>query len=220
MGIMLLCMTGVQAAFAGWTNATPAISTKTLNAIWGTSPSDVYAVGDTGTILHYNGTDWSAEPSNTTGQLLSIWGSSPANIYVVGNEETGVNRATLLRKKTIGTTWEFEEAVDYITQAPFDYNLTTVWGLSASKVYVSDEYGDPYVFDGTGWIKFEPVPPVGSYPLTGIWAVNSTTLFVTDQNSNDVSRYGKDGTNDWTYVSTECTGNLNEIWGISSTTYT
>ena len=215
MGIMLLCMTGVQAAFAGWTNATPPISTKTLNAIWGTSPSDVYAVGDTGTILHYNGTDWSAEPSNTTGQLLSIWGSSPANIYVVGNEETGVNRATLLRKKTIGTIWEFEEAVDYITQAPFDYNLTTVWGLSASKVYVSDVFGDPYVFDGTGWIKFEPVPPVGTYPLTGIWAVNSTTLFVTDQNSNGVRRYGKDGINDWTYDSTECTGNLNEIWGIS-----
>jgi PKD repeat protein len=133
----------------------------------------------------------------------------------VGNEETGVNRATLLRKKTIGTTWEFEEAVDYITQAPFDYNLTTVWGLSASKVYVSDVFGDPYVFDGTGWIKFEPVPPVGTYPLTGIWAVNSTTLFVTDQNSNGVRRYGKDGINDWTYDSTECTGNLNEIWGIS-----
>ena len=215
MGLTLLCLTGVQAAFAGWTSVTPAISTKTLYAVWGTSPSDVYAVGNNGTILHFNGTDWSADTSNTTGQLLSIWGSSPTNIYVVGNEETGVNRATLLRKKTSGTTWEFEEAVDATTQAPFDYNLTTVWGLSANNVYVSDEFGDPYVFDGMGWIKFEPVPPVGTYPLTGIWAVNSTTLFVTDQNSNGVRRYGKDGINDWTYDSTECTGNLNEIWGIS-----
>ena len=215
MGMTLLCLTGVQAAFAGWTNATPAISTKTLYAVWGTSPSDVYAVGDTGTILHYNGTDWSADTSNTTGQLHSIWGSSPTNIYVVGNEESGVNKATLLRKKTSGTTWEFEEAKDYTTGIFFDYNLTTVWGLSASKVYVADQYGDFYVFDGTGWIYFYPDPPVGSYYLTGIWAANSTNIFVTDLNSNDVSRYGKNGTNVWTYDSTECTGNLNEIWGIS-----
>ena len=108
MGMMILFLTGVQAAFAGWTSVAPAISTKTLYGVWGTSPSDVYAVGNTGTILHYNGTDWSAETSNTTGQLLSIWGSSPTNIYVVGREESGANKATLLRKKTSGTAWEFE----------------------------------------------------------------------------------------------------------------
>jgi PKD repeat protein len=216
MGIMLLCFTWEQVSFAGWSNATPAISTKTLYAVWGTSPSDVYAVGDTGTILHFNGTDWSAEASNTTGQLLSIWGASPTNIYVVGNEETGQNRATLLRKKAVGANWEFEEAVDYITQAPFDYNLTTVWGLSASKVYISDVYGDPYVFDGTGWIKIDPVPPVGSASITGIWAANSTNLFVTDSWSTDVSRYN--GT-DWAYLEAcpdiNPDDHLNEIVGFS-----
>jgi len=213
---MLLCLTGAQVAFAGWTSVTPAISTKTLYGVWGTSPSDVYAVGNTGTILHYNGTDWSAETSNTTGQLLSIWGSSPTNIYVVGREESGANKATLLRKKTSGTTWEFETAVDYITQAPFDYDLTAVGGFSASNVYVGDVYGDVYVFDGTGWIKIEPGPYVGSNPITGIWAVNSTNVFVTDEASTDVSRY--DGS-DWPYLEAcpdvNPDDHLNEILGFS-----
>ncbi len=216
MGMMLLCLTGVQAAFAGWTSVAPAISTKTLYAVWGTSPSDVYAVGNTGTILHFNGTDWSAETSNTTGQLLSIWGSSPTNIYVVGREESGANRATLLRKKTSGTAWEFETAVNYITQAPFDYDLTAVGGFSASNVYVGDVYGAVYVFDGTGWIEIEPGPYVGSQPITGIWAVNSTNVFVTDGGSTDVSRY--DGS-DWPYLEAcpniNVRDNLNEILGFS-----
>ena len=37
-----------------------------LNAVWGTSGNDVFAVGDAGTILHYNGMAWSTITINTT----------------------------------------------------------------------------------------------------------------------------------------------------------
>ena len=60
-------------------------ATSELYGVWGTSSSDVFAVGFTGTILHYDGKKWSAMTSNTTYDLLSIWGASSSDIFAVGN---------------------------------------------------------------------------------------------------------------------------------------
>jgi hypothetical protein len=54
-----------------------------LDDIWGSSPSDVFAVGDRGTILHFDGTAWSVV-TPTTNELLGVWGSSPADVFAVG----------------------------------------------------------------------------------------------------------------------------------------
>jgi photosystem II stability/assembly factor-like uncharacterized protein len=44
-------------------------ATENLNAVWGTAANSVYAVGNKGTILHYNGTSWSSMASGTTTNL-------------------------------------------------------------------------------------------------------------------------------------------------------
>jgi photosystem II stability/assembly factor-like uncharacterized protein len=56
-----------------------------LNAIWA-SGSDLYAVGNGGTILH-SGTagTWSKDESGTTKDLRGIFGVSATDIYVVGD---------------------------------------------------------------------------------------------------------------------------------------
>lgn len=65
-----------------------------INAVWGSSPSDVYAAGTVlgdkvfnGVILHYNGDSWS-EFSRAERGINSIWGSSYANVFAVGEEGT------------------------------------------------------------------------------------------------------------------------------------
>jgi len=40
-------------------------ATDLLLNIWGSSSSDVFAVGYGGTILHYNGSSWSSMPTQT-----------------------------------------------------------------------------------------------------------------------------------------------------------
>ena len=52
--------------------------------VWGTSASDVWAVGYNGTILHYNGTNWSSVSSGATEPLYGVWGSSASDVWVVG----------------------------------------------------------------------------------------------------------------------------------------
>ena len=52
-----------------------------LNAIWGNSGSDVFAVGDNGTIVHYDGNKWNVEIPVNAGETyvlyLSDWTQSP-----------------------------------------------------------------------------------------------------------------------------------------------
>jgi hypothetical protein len=51
--------------------------------IWGSSGSDVYAVG-VGTILHYDGQNWTeilAPPQ----RLAGVWSSSPTDVFVAGS---------------------------------------------------------------------------------------------------------------------------------------
>ena len=56
-----------------------------LNAIWGSSATDIFAVGDKGTIIHGNGTSWTLMNSGTQVKLLGVWGTSGTDVYAVGN---------------------------------------------------------------------------------------------------------------------------------------
>jgi len=55
-----------------------------LIAVWGTSASDVFAAGVSGTLLHYDGTGWSRETSGTLATLTGVWGASGTDVFVVG----------------------------------------------------------------------------------------------------------------------------------------
>jgi hypothetical protein len=54
-----------------------------LNDVWGTSAADVYAVGDDGLVLHFDGAAWTGTPQADR-TLLAVWGSAPDNVYAVG----------------------------------------------------------------------------------------------------------------------------------------
>lgn len=60
------------------------LTTTNLRAVWGTGPADVWAAGDKGTILHFNGQAWAPSPSGTDEDLTAIVGTGPANVYVAG----------------------------------------------------------------------------------------------------------------------------------------
>ena len=59
-----------------------------LSGVWGTSSENVFAVGDDGIILYYNGTNWSKMTSGTMADFLGIWGASADQVYAVGRYGT------------------------------------------------------------------------------------------------------------------------------------
>jgi PKD repeat protein len=60
--------------------------TGRLNAIWGSSGSDIYVAGTGGHIARYNGSAWSGVSSATTQDLNSLHGSSSSNVFAVGRQ--------------------------------------------------------------------------------------------------------------------------------------
>jgi hypothetical protein len=56
-----------------------------------------------GTILHYNGTNWSNASSVTLQVLNSVWGSSSSDVWAVGGYTTGTDlRGTVLHGSPSG----------------------------------------------------------------------------------------------------------------------
>lgn len=91
--------------------------------MWGTSPSDVYAVGFRGTILHYDGTGWSSMVSGTPWELWDVWGTSATDVYAVGY------LGTILHYD--GTVWS--DLAIYNQLGPTHRGI---WGTSSGLVYI------------------------------------------------------------------------------------
>jgi hypothetical protein len=75
-------------------------------------------VGRSGTILHYDGSAWSAMSSGTTNYLDDVWGSSSTDVFAVGWD-------TILHYD--GSAWS-------AMSSPSTGSLKGVWGSSASDV--------------------------------------------------------------------------------------
>ena len=71
-----------------WTLQTSG-SDNWLRRIWGFDTNNIFAVGDYGTILYYDGTKWNKQNSGTNYLLLGIWGNRLDNVYVVGSSQRG-----------------------------------------------------------------------------------------------------------------------------------
>lgn len=73
-----------------WTDMSamlPAVGNVIIHAVWVVSPTDVYAVGESGTILHYDGTAWTSMPSGVTVTLTEIFGvteGAKTDLFAVG----------------------------------------------------------------------------------------------------------------------------------------
>lgn len=55
-----------------------------LRAVWGSDARHVWAVGERGTIVFWNGMQWTSVLSGTTEDLFAVWGSGPSDVWVAG----------------------------------------------------------------------------------------------------------------------------------------
>ena len=70
----------------GWCKETlpPSAATTVMHGVWAASADDVFAVGDSGTILRRNNDAWTQMASNTTANLRGIYGTSSSDVWAGG----------------------------------------------------------------------------------------------------------------------------------------
>ena len=109
-----------------------------LRDLWGSSATDVFAVGYGGVILHYDGTAWTAMTRVTNATLHAVWGTGPDDVFAVGENFTILHYD--------GVQWTAMEP-------PWDrwpQSFSDVWGRSGSDVFVT---GSSVLlhYDGVRW---------------------------------------------------------------------
>jgi hypothetical protein len=104
-------------------NTAPTVS---LTSVWGSSRSDVYAVGTAATVVHYDGVRWEAaaptvRPYNLVDGLTlrSVWLERPDDVWMT---EGFTIRHTSGWKGPTETKWEFVPTYN-------NYNLATIRGM-------------------------------------------------------------------------------------------
>jgi hypothetical protein len=99
-----------------------------IRCCWGPSSTDMFFVGDTGTIFHYDGVNWTKFPKPTTKNLRSVWGTSHNDVWATGfNSSKG--ESVLIHFD--GTAWT-EDSFSSTGNAT-DWGIGTVWTTDSAS---------------------------------------------------------------------------------------
>jgi hypothetical protein len=72
---------------SGWCWGAPGLQGNTLRAVAANSPTDIWAVGSLGMLLHFDGSSWSARWAPTQKSLRGLW-LDRSEVWAVGDDST------------------------------------------------------------------------------------------------------------------------------------
>ena len=224
----------ISCAEAAWCPvATNVSSLYVLTSVWGKSANDVWAAGSGGTVVHWDGTAWTAgniPVQNTFHNLLGV-----------GSEVWAISATDTMYKTSAfagaATQWSLVPSpfADPYSISP----ITAAWSsptgdvrLGSSQFLLFDEEGNfglgnqftrAIVDGGPGW-KGWP----GTATVNSIWGVSADDLWIAADNSPTVSWQlgvtmhgraapdGDPGALEWQEVDSQASVVLFSLWGTSA----
>lgn len=137
--------------------------TDAVYSIWGSATNDVWAVGDNGTIRHWDGSQWTLQPQLITREWQEVTGWA-ANDVIAMAKFSGVYAFDGTSWKTLGFPIP-------------GFHLTTIWGTSGKDFFVGSPNGYLFHYDGAHWT------PVAIPTLSGAVASmgDGDTIFFFDE---------------------------------------
>ncbi len=172
-------------------------TTEMLNDVWGSSETDVFAVGTNGTILHHHAQGWSQMTSSTSNILSGIWGSSGIHsvkdVFAVGS---------------FGTILHYDGQTWMNMTSPTTSFLRDIWGSYRADVFAVGSAGIILHYDGEAWTEMSS----GTLEsLNDVWGSFGGDVFAVGS-FGTIRHY--DGQS-WSSMSSPVNFTLNSIWGSS-----
>ena len=234
--ILCICALPVFAEPPGdWVWQNPLPQGNSLEAVWGRSATEVYAIGGEQTLLRWDGEAWSAAARPISLPIFDLWGLDSGVLFAAGWG------GTVLRYD--GMAW---------TEIPtdFDDNLVAILAFSETDIFVAERFPGARIrhYDGVGWTEIGVAPdgihdlggsgpadiyaagfygmmihydgvewtPVSGFPsldITSVWSNADDDVFALQQGA---LLHHFDGL-DWTQVGSDGTsGFQSDMWGTSA----
>ncbi|KPA10950.1 conserved hypothetical protein, secreted [Candidatus Magnetomorum sp. HK-1] len=227
--VLSITQTDLWAETSHWQKMSSPV-TQNLNAIWGRSRSDIYAVGNKGIILHYDGNTWRNLSSPVQTDLYAIWGNE-TDIYIVGANGVilkreyqiwapmtsgtendlldiwGITDTDIIAVGKKGTILRNTSGVWFEMASRTLSTLNSVWG-TAGPVYACGSGGKLLQLTDNRW---NTLTGQTFNTLNSLWG-ESDNYFYTVGASGVILKY-QSGT--WTETIFDSFMNLNAVWGFS-----
>jgi hypothetical protein len=208
--------------------AFPVTRQTALNAVWGSGPTDVWAVGTRGTILHGDGTTFVSVATGTD-TYFAVWGTAKNDVWTVNataplhSDGFQTGAATFTAQK--GTTWNANGASSGRIWTGHSTALAKIWlaGDYSSRFGPSSSFwqlassGDAGADAGVTW-SGTTACPAGQYcisSLRSLWATDSDHVWAVGPNGQ---AYALDSaTQRFTQIDTKTTSDLLSVWASGPT---
>ena len=173
-----------------------------LRDVWGISETDIFIVGENGTILHYDGEVWnkmsSRQHSHPSGGVGDIGGS----VFAVGGPSGtgGIGAGTVIHFD--GSIW------NTVIFGTVD-RLHDLWGTAENDIFTVGERGTILHYDGSSWTSMESGT---TDTLRDVWGSAGDDVFAVGDSGTIVHYDG----HKWTTMNTKTSTRLHGVWGRSA----
>ncbi len=161
--------------------------------IWGSSTNDIYFVGNSGSIVHYDGSGFTKMESGTPFDLHDIWGVDNKHIWVVGFSAFSTPYGEVMLSwngygwdKVYEAYWGEVNTNAEIADDVEGISGHSVWTTNPREVYIAGFAGNfKYIPDSTKFVKLDDPHTFVQYKLRG----NTPRDFITVGLGSEVSHY-------------------------------
>ena len=130
-----------------------------IRALFGFAPNDVYAGDAGGTVLHWNGAQWTTATQVGAQPIVAIWGHVPGELWVAGSAFARLSAGS----------WSVLNEDDALAA-----NVIGIWGTSMQNVWAVTDSLRLKQYDGLRWREHWDSPVA----FEGIWGTSSADLHV------------------------------------------
>jgi hypothetical protein len=203
-------------------------SLQDIKDIWGSSVRSVFAVGDRGSVLKFDGEVWSVQEKFTTDRIRSVWGRAADDVYAIDSDDVfhyngrRWNSVYHLTSGGFEDIWGTDRGDCYVVgYGSIVHNnagkweairanlpLTSVWGTSGDNV-IAAGWGACLHFDGQDWVVVDGPEDFGVYDL---WGFSQDRVYAAGAGGAGIARFDGGGwtvPDDGPYRYTYC------VWGRS-----
>ena len=161
-----------------------------ISAIWGTSASDIFAVGKDGLIVHHDGSAWALQGGPIKSDWVDLWGSAGDDVYAIGSTGalihydgaawtqvgslgfspfaiagSGGADVTIVGEGGQAARWDGQSLTPFGMSSVTD--LYDIWLLSDGTGWAVGAQGRVLRNDGEGFAKTEAPVSVDLYAVAG-----------------------------------------------------